>query len=111
MPKLPGVRSSSRRTRLRKLGYAPRSGTAGLAFALGKLSAGGQRGEPVRHGGEQVGRQAVPGKPADFLGGDGACFAQDAQVVADCGLLRAGRVDEVAGAELLGRQQFDDPQP
>ena len=58
--------------------------------------------------GERLVTQPVVGVAADRFGRDEARFAQHQQVVGDVGLPRAGELDEVAGAQLLARQELDD---
>ena len=52
-------------------------------------------------------QQLLPGDPAKILAGE----EQDPQVVAHVRLPRAGQLDEVARAQLLVGEQFDDAGP
>lgn len=54
--------------------------------------------------------EPVPGEPPQLSRADGTGLSEDAQVVADGGLLGARLSYEMAGAHLLFREQFDDPQ-
>ncbi len=86
------------------------SGGAGKAVTAGLLSAVGQFAEVRRERAQEVGGEPVPGELADLGGGDSAGVPENPQMVADGGLFRAGLVDQVAGAHLLGCEQFNDPE-
>lgn len=60
---------------------------------------------------EHLGPQPVVGEPSRRLRLDDTGFSQHPQMVRDVGLASAGDLDEMAGAELLGRQSLDDRRP
>ena len=88
---------------------ASRSGSTRMPKP-GSLLARGESLEALERLSEGARRQAVPGESTFSLADDGARLAKQAQVVADGGLLRAGDVNQVAGAQLLARQRLDDLQ-
>ena len=60
---------------------------------------------------EHLGPQPVVGEPSRPLRLDDTGFSQHPQMVRDVGMASAGDLDEMAGAELLGRQSLDDRRP
>jgi|GEM_PF-6651773 hypothetical protein len=78
------------------------------APCLGQMCLRGEIGDAGGESAQGFRAQPIVGVPALRLGCDEACFAEDAQVMADRGLSCSGFFHQMAGAHLLASKQAHD---